>query len=201
MCQDLEATGHNGRLMQTGSPTFLLRSWRDGDRGALDRLMPLVYDELSRIARGALSGERRDHTLQTRALVHEVYIRLIDADVEWKDRAHFFALAARAMRRILTDHAKGRARAKRGGNPVRVELADIAVATPGISVEFLDLENALEKLAIQDERCAQLVELHFYGGLDYDESAEALGISPATVGRELRLARAFIARELGIQPA
>ena len=187
--------------MTAGTPTALLKSWRGGDRAALDRLMPLVYDELSRIARGALSGERPDHTLQTRALVHEVYLKLIDADVEWKDRAHFFAIAARAMRRILTDHAKGRARTKRGGNPLRVELAEDAAIAPAISVDFLDLENALDKLAAEDESSVQLVELHFYGGLDYDETAEALGISAATVGRKLRLARAFLAREMGIPAA
>lgn len=162
--------------------------------------MELVYGELSRIARGALSHERRDHTLQTRGLVHEAYLRLIDAEVEWQDRAHFFALAARSMRRILTDHAKARGRVKRGANPVRVELADIIAPLAGTSVDLIDLDAAMEKLAALDARHAQLVELHFYAGLDYDEAAEVLGISARTVGRDLRLARAFLARELGVQP-
>jgi len=187
--------------MTTATPTALLKLWSGGDRDAFDRLMPLVYDELARIARGALSGEQPDPILQTRALVHEAYLRLIDADVEWTGRAHFFALAARAMRRILTDHARSRGRVKRGGDPVRVELTDSAAVTPATSrVDLLDLETALEKLARLDERRAQLVELHFYGGLNYDEAGEALGISPATVGRELRVARAFLARELRVRP-
>ena len=187
--------------MTTPTPTALLKLWRGGDRAAFDRLMPLVYDELSRIARGALAREQPDHTLQTRALVHEAYLRLIDADVAWTDRAHFFALAARTMRRILTDHARSHGRVKRGGNPIRVELSDVAAAVPADSgVDLLDLETALDKLAELDTRRAQLVELHFYGGLNYDEAAEALGISPATVGRELRVARAFLARELRVQP-
>jgi RNA polymerase sigma factor (TIGR02999 family) len=185
----------------TATPTVLLRAWRSGDASALDRLMELVYGELSRIARGALSGERSDHTLQTRALVHEAYLKLIDANVDWQDRAHFFALAARSMRRILTDHAKARGRTKRGANPVRVELADVAAPLPGPSIDLIDLDAAMEKLAALDPRHAQLVELHFYAGLDYDEAAEVLGISARTVGRDLRIARAFLARELGVQPA
>lgn len=185
----------------SATPTLLLRAWRAGDASALDRLMELVYNELSGIARGALSSERRDHTLQTRALVHEAYLRLIDAEVNWQDRAHFFALAARTMRRILTDHAKARGRAKRGADPVRVELSDVATPLPGVSIDLIDLDAAMEKLSALDPRHAQLVELHFYAGLDYDEAAEVLGISPRTVGRDLRVARAFLARELGIQPS
>jgi RNA polymerase sigma-70 factor (ECF subfamily) len=182
------------------SPTVLLQAWRSGDEHALDRLMELVYDELSRLARSALNRERRDHTLQTRALVHEAYMKLIDADVEWKDRAHFFALAARSMRRILTDHARSRGRAKRGGNPIRVELTDGAAAIAGAPIDLLDLERALDKLTALDPRHAQLVELHFFAGMDYDEAAEVLGVSPRTIGRDLRVARAFLARELGVQP-
>jgi len=187
--------------MEHSNPTTLLHAWRGGDRDALDRLMEVVYDELSRIARGIMSGERADHTLQTRALVHEVYVKLIDADVDWQDRAHFFALAARAMRRILTDHAKARGRSKRGANPIRVDLTDLAAPMPGVSIDLIDLEAAIDKLAAHNDRHAQLVELHFFAGLDYDESAEVLGISSRTVGRELRVARAFLARELRILPA
>jgi RNA polymerase sigma-70 factor (ECF subfamily) len=183
------------------TPTGLLRAWRSGHAHALDRLMEVVYDELSRIARGALTAERPDHTLQTRALVHEAFIKLIDAKVDWQDRAHFFALAARAMRRVLTDHARARARLKRGQQPIRVELFDAAATTPGPAIDLIDLETAVEKLSALNSRQAQLVELHFYAGMDYDETAAVLGISPRTVGRELRVARAFLARELGVAPA
>jgi RNA polymerase sigma factor (TIGR02999 family) len=186
--------------MSTATPTALLQSWRSGDRGALDRLMPLLYDELSHVARGALSGERKDHTLQTRALVHEAYLRLIDANVEWQDRAHFFALAARAMRRVLVDHARSRRRIKRGGDPVRIELDDLP--TPADArIDYLELDQALDRLAVLDERRARLIEMHFYAGLNYEETAEALGVSVATVGRELRLAKAWLSRELGVKPA
>jgi RNA polymerase sigma-70 factor (ECF subfamily) len=182
------------------TPTVLLQAWRSGDEQALNTLLELVYDELARLARMALRHERRDHTLQTKALIHEAYLKLIDAKVDWQDRSHFFAVAARAMRRVLTDHARSRARSKRGGNPVRVELADVAAIAPAVSIDLIDLETALEKLARLDRRQCELVELHFYAGLDYNEVAEVLGVSPRTVGRDLRVARAFLARELGIQP-
>ncbi len=185
--------------MSTVSPTALLRSWRGGDAEALDRLMPLVYDELARIAHGALSAERRDHTLQTRALVHEAYLRLIDADVEIQDRAHFMALAARTMRRVLTNHARARQRVKRGGERVRISLTDLPAADAG--VDYLDLEAALTRLQAQDPRAAQAVEMHFYGGLDYDETATALGVSRATVVRDLRLGNAWLRREFRIDTA
>src|SRR5262245_33679399 len=190
--------GHNrcSPCMGPDTPTALLKSWRNGDGGALDRLMPLVYDELSRVARGAMGGERRDHTLQTRALVHEAYLRLIDADVEWRDRAHFFAIAARTMRRVLTDHARQRQRVKRGGERMRVPLTDLPSQEPGVSLDLLELDTALTRLEAQDVRLARVVELHFYGGLDYQETGEALGISKATVDRDLRLARAWLRREL-----
>jgi RNA polymerase sigma factor (TIGR02999 family) len=189
--------------MSSATPTALLRSWRDGDRASLDRLMPLVYDELSHIARGALSAERGDHTLQTRALVHEAYLRLVDGDVAFADRAHFLALAARTMRRVLTDHARGRKRVKRGADPRRVELADDIVATPDrptpqLAIDALDLDRALNDLAQQDPRKAELVELLFFGGLTYDEAAEALGISRASVARDVQLAKAWMARALSL---
>jgi RNA polymerase sigma factor (TIGR02999 family) len=179
--------------------TSLLKSWRGGDRQVLDSLVPLLYDELARIAQRAMSGERSDHTLQTRALVHEAYLRLIDADVAWQDRAHFFAVAARTMRRVLINHAKSRGRLKRGGDaPVRVDLTDIVDASAPVSVDVLALDEALDRLAQQDSRTAQLVELHFYGGMSYEEVAQALDISPATVGRDLRFAKAWLGRELGM---
>jgi RNA polymerase sigma-70 factor (ECF subfamily) len=185
--------------MSTANPTTLLKSWRGGSREALDRLLPLLYDELSRIAHGAMGAERRDHTLQTRALIHEAYLRLIDADVDWRNRAHFLALASRTMRRVLTDHARAKHREKRGGaDQVKVPLTGLNVAGPDSSVEFLELEEALARLEAQDERKARVVEMHFYGGLNYEETAEALGISAATVDRDLRLAKAWLRRELKV---
>lgn len=181
------------------SATILLHAWRGGESTALDRLLPLVYDELARIARGALRSERADHTLQTRALVHEAYLRLIDADVSWQDKAHFMAVAARTMRRVLVDHARSRRRQKRGGGAVKVELEDVAALITGPSVDVLDLHDVLEKLAEFDARKAAIVELHFFGGLSYDETAEAVGVSAATVDRELRTAKAWLRHQLTTQ--
>jgi len=160
-------------------------------------MVPLVYDELRVIATRLMRGERADHTLQATALVHEAYARLVDAQVDWRDRSHFFAIAARQMRRILVDHAKARGRVKRGGGDRPLTL-DEAVAVSGDSNENLvELDEALERLAELDERKAKVVELHYFGGLTYDEAAEVLGISPATVDRDLRFAKAWLYRELG----
>ena len=132
--------------------TVLLQAWRGGDRDALDRLLPVVYDELSGLAQRALHGERPDHTLQTRALVHEAYLRLVDADISFQDRAHFMAVAARTMRRVLVDHARARRRDKRGGDAVRVDLDTIDVPAPDSAFDLLDLHDALERLAAFDAR-------------------------------------------------
>jgi RNA polymerase sigma factor (TIGR02999 family) len=176
--------------------TRLLYAWREGDATALERLVPLVYGELTSLARHALRGERDNHTLQTRALVHEAYLRLIDAGATLNDRTHFLALAARTMRRVLVDHARYRVRAKRGGARVRVPLDDVQVIAPEPPVDILDLNGAIDRLAAFDARKHDIVELHFFGGLSYDETAEALGISAATVDRELRLAKAWLRHEL-----
>jgi RNA polymerase sigma-70 factor (ECF subfamily) len=179
------------------TPTALLHAWRDGDREALDRLMPIIYDELARMAKTALRGERPGHTLETRSLIHEAYLRLIDANVDVNGRAHFLALAARTMRRVLTDHARGRQRDKRGGaDRVRVSLTGIPAPEPEDRLDAIDLDAALVKLEAQDERRARVVELHFYGGLSFDETAEAMGLSKNTVGRDLRVAKAWLRREL-----
>lgn len=178
--------------------TALLRDWRNGDGRALEALTPLVYDELRRIAAGYLRRERSGHTLQSTALVHEAYVRLVDADVGWQDRAHFFALAARTMRRILVDHAAARRAAKRGGDAVRVTL-DVELvpqAEAEASTDLLALDAALKKLEALDPRHARIVELHFFGGLTYGEMSEALGISTSTLDRDLRLAKAWLASEL-----
>lgn len=181
--------------------TALLRAWRGGDRDALDRLLPLVYDELSGLARHALRGERPDHTLQTRALVHEAYLRLVDADISFQDRAHFMAVAARTMRRILVDHARARLRDKRGGGAERVALDEAELPAPDRHLDILDLHAALERLAAFDARKAAIVELHFFGGLSYAETAEAVGVSAATVDRELRLAKAWLKVDLRQPPS
>ena len=176
--------------------TTLLLEWRDGDGEALDRLIPLVYDELRRIARSHMSGERGGHTLQTTALVHEAYRRLIDADVSWNDRVHFFSVVARVMRRVLVDHARGVKRDKRGGDRVRVTLDEDARVTTDRSEELLTLDRALSKLAGFDERKARAVELHYFGGMTYEEAAAAMELSPTTFHVQLKLARAWLQREM-----
>ncbi len=176
--------------------TALLRSWRGGDRDALDRLLPLVYHELSLAARRALAGERAGHTLQTRALVHEAYLRLIDADVNYQDRAHFLAIAARTMRQVLVDHARARGRDKRGGGAVKVDLDDVILAAPEVSFDVIALHEALDRLSAIDARKAQLVEMHFFGGLNQEEAASALGVSLRTIERDLRVAKAMLRHDL-----
>jgi RNA polymerase sigma factor (TIGR02999 family) len=180
--------------------TRLIAAWRAGDDEALDRLVPLVYDELRALARHRLREERGDHTLQATALVHEAYARLVGAELELADRAHFFAVAARTMRRILVDHARARAREKRGGGARVVSLAEDVAADGERGEELLALDDAIARLAEMSERKAQVVELHYFGGLTYPETAAALGISEATVDRDLRMAKAWLANELKDAP-
>ena len=177
------------------SVTRILLEWRAGDANALDELMPLVYEELRRLAAHYMRGESSGHTLQPTALVHDAYLRLIKMDLEWQDRAHFFAVAARLMRRLLVDHAKTKHRMKRGGG-LKVTLSEDLPAGGGKSIEIVALDEAMSKLSCIDERKSRIVELHFFGGLTYDETAEALSISAATVDRELRFAKAWLYREL-----
>lgn len=158
--------------------------------------MSTLYAELRRMAAYRMKSERGSHTLQATALINEAYLRLVDADISWKDRAHFMAVMATTMRRVLIDHAKAKRRDKRGANPVRVTLIDQSPDAPRSDVDLFLLNAALDKLAEFDARKCQVIELHFFGGLTYDEAAEALGISPATMHRELRLAKAWLAREL-----
>ena len=159
--------------------TRLLADWSNGDRQALEKLTPLVYDELRRLAGRYLRQERAGHTLQTSGLVHEAYMRLVDADVSWQDKAHFLAVAARTMRRVLVDHARARRRHKRGGDAVRVDLDDVAVPVHGPSIDILALNDVLEKLAAFDERKSAIVELHFFTCV-IDEEPRAL------LGQEIR---------------
>ncbi len=162
----------------------------------MDQLIPLVYDELRGLAAARLRGERQDHTLQPTALVHEAYARLVQADVGYENRTHFFAVAAQMMRRILVDHARRLRSAKRGGGAVAITLNDDVAGTAGPAPDVLALDEALTSLAEREPRKAQVVELHFFGGLTYAETASALGISEATVDRDLRMAKAWLAAEM-----
>ncbi|MCI0447273.1 sigma-70 family RNA polymerase sigma factor [bacterium] len=176
--------------------TQLLHQWREGDEAALQQLMPLVYDELRRLAGHYMKSERSSHTLQATALVNEAYIRLVDMDVPWQDRAHFFAIAARLLRRILVDHAKALNRSKRGAGQILFTLDESLLPPIERGIQIIALDDALQSLASLNERKAQIIELHYFGGLSYDEMAEALGISTATVHRELKLAKAWLHSEL-----
>ena len=179
--------------------TGLLLSWSNGDASAAERLLPAVYDDLHRQAARAMRREGDDHTLQATALVHEAYLRLIDQRrVQWRNRSHFFGIAAQAMRRVLVDHARGRLAAKRGGGMKQLTLSgvDEAAAQADEGVEVLALHEALERLAQLDPDQARLVELRYFGGLTIEETAEALGVSPATMKREWAVARAWLRREL-----
>lgn len=177
--------------------TTLIRHWRAGDEAALERLIPMVYAELKALAGRSLRRERPDHTLEATALVHEAYGRLVHAEIDFADRAHFFAVAARTMRRVLVDYARGRARVKRGGRRVDVTLEEQLASVQERPEEFLALDEALERLAAFDERKAKVVELHYFAGLTYAEIAGALEVSDVTVFRDLRLARAWLADFLG----
>ena len=185
-----------------GEVTALLHDWSGGDRQALERLMPLVYDELRRLAASYLRSERRDHTLQPTALVHEAYLRLVDQRIpDWKNRAHFFGIAAHMMRRILVDHARRRLAAKRSGGSVRLDLEVSADDWSGRGAELLTLDAALTKLESLDPDQVRIVEMRYFGGLTIEETAEAAKISTATVKREWRTARAWLRREIGAAKA
>lgn len=183
-------------MSESNDITRLLLDWRSGDQRALDELLPLVEHRLHQIAARQMRGERPGHTLQATVLVNDAYLKLVDASVSWQNRAHFLAVAARIMRNILVDHAKARRRDKRGGGDVRVTLYEADIAVAGQEPDILDLEKALAHLGAFDERKAKVIEMNFYGGMTYDEIGEALGISPATVDRELRMAKAWLYREL-----
>jgi RNA polymerase sigma factor (TIGR02999 family) len=180
--------------------TELLRASRDGDGAAFDRLMPIVYAELKRLAASQMRAERGSHTLQPTALVHDCYLRLVGMDLPWQDRQHFFAVAALTMRRLLVEHARARLRKKRGGGAARVDLDHVTIASSGQPIEVLALDSSLERLAAMDQRRAKLVELHYFAGLSYREIADLQQISEATVSRDLRFARAWLFREMRTDP-
>lgn len=177
--------------------TQLLDEWGKGNQTALDKLYPLVYDELRRMAHRYMSRERKGHTLQTTALINEAYLRLVEQrNVHWENRAHFFGISAQIMRRILIDHARRYDYAKRGGGAQRVSLDEAAVVAKERAAELLDLDEALNRLAAVDPRRSRVVELRFFGGLDNEEIAWLLKISPNTVTRDWKMARAWLYREL-----
>jgi RNA polymerase sigma-70 factor (ECF subfamily) len=177
--------------------TELLSKWSQGDQAALIELTPLIYEELRRLAHREMGVERSYHTLQTTALVNEAYLRLADqTNAQWQNRAHFFAVAARAMRRILVSYARSQRAQKRGGGAPKMELDEAALVSPEESQEIIDLHEALERLAALDSRKAQIVELKYFGGLNYDEMAEVLKISPVTVRRDWRFAKAWLYTQL-----
>src|SRR6184192_4708393 len=177
--------------------TDLLTRWSNGDDAALAELTPLVYGELRRLAHHFMEGQRPNHTLQTTALVNEAYLRLADqTNPRWQNRAHFFAVAARAMRRILVSYARSQRAQKRGGGALKIDLDEAALVSPEESKEIIDLHEALETLATLDSRKAQVVELKYFGGLNYDEMAEVLKISRVTVRRDWEFARAWLYTEL-----
>jgi RNA polymerase sigma factor (TIGR02999 family) len=177
--------------------TQLLVDWGNGDQAALEKLMPLVYEELHRMAKRHLGRECANHTLQTTALVNEAYLRLIDQkNVRWQNRAHFFSIAARLMRRILIDHARAHRYAKRGGDTIRVSLGKAINVSKERAAELVSLDDALTALAVIDPRKSQVVELRFFGGMSVEETAEALNVSPVTVMRDWSTARAWLHRAM-----
>lgn len=182
--------------------TRLLSAWQSGDSRALERLTPLIYEELRDRARRYMRRERPGHTLQATAVVHEAFVKLVEMNVSWQDRAHFFAVAARQMRRILVDHAKARCRSKRGGTTTTTTDAidELPALDPGPitsgDIDVLEIDEALQRLASHNPRLAEIVELHYFGGLTYQELAETLKVSEATIDRDLRLAKAWILSQI-----
>jgi RNA polymerase sigma factor (TIGR02999 family) len=177
--------------------TRLLADWSKGDRRALDELLPLVYEELRHLANAYLRRERDGHTLQSTALVHEAFLRLVNQrDVQWHGRAHFFGIAAQMIRRILVDHARAQRAAKRGAGAVRLELDEALAVSEQRDLDLIALDEALERLAMMDERQSRIVELRFFAGLSVDDTADVMGISTATVKREWSSARAWLFREI-----
>jgi RNA polymerase sigma factor (TIGR02999 family) len=196
--ESVEATPEEATGVESETIVQLLLEWRAGDEGAYERLIPVVYDELRRLARAQLRREQPGHSLQPTALVHEAYLRLVKADVDWRNRTHFLSVSARVMRRILVEHARARRADKRGGDALHVTLSGPIPAPEETPVDVLALDRAMERLRELDERQAQVVELSYFGGLTYPEIGEVVGISEASVDRDLRHARAWLRRELSL---
>jgi RNA polymerase sigma factor (TIGR02999 family) len=189
--------GERMKMQVPANFTQLLTEWRSGHPQALERLTPLVYDELRRLARNYMRAERGSHTLQATAVVHEAFLRLIQANVALQDRGHFFALASRLMRRVLVDHAKSRSRIKRNSGARDLIAEDTGEVVPPMDFDVVALDDALEGLQQMEPRLAQVIELFYFGGLTYDQIAAAVGTSAATVHRDIRLARAWLLNEIG----
>jgi RNA polymerase sigma factor (TIGR02999 family) len=184
-------------MASSASITQLLIKWRQGDRAALDELLPRVYSELRRLAQYYLRQERPDHTLQATALVHEAYLRLVEEkEIDWQDRAHFFGIAGVRMRQILVEHARSRQAAKRGGGELRLSLSEADRLADKRDVKLLALDDALQRLEALDVQKARVVELRYFGGLTIEETSEVLQISPATVKRDWSMARAWLRSEI-----
>jgi RNA polymerase sigma factor (TIGR02999 family) len=191
-----------GQSVSPQEVTRLLQAWKAGDEGALERLMPLVYDELHRLARRYMAAEQTGHPLQTTALVHEVYLRLVDANsIDWQNRAHFYAICARLMRRILIDFARSRNYQKRGASFAHIQLEEAATVSEAVGSELLAVDEALKQLAVIDSRKSDVVEMRFFGGMTVDEIAGALQVSTETVARDWKLAKAWLQRELSRERA
>lgn len=177
--------------------TKMLHNWSKGNKAALDQLLPIVYQELSKIANSYLRGERQEHTLQPTALIHEAYMRLVNQNLpEWQNRSHFYGVAAQIMRQILVDYARTHAAAKRGGSGKKLSLEDVTLFSRDRASDLVALDDALKALEALDPRKSRVIELRFFGGLSVEQTAEALEISVATVGREARMAQAWLHREL-----
>lgn len=176
--------------------TRLLQELRGGNQSAADELVPQVYDALRRLAGRLMKSERADHTLQATAIVNECYMELVDMPIDWQDRSHFFAIAARQMRRILVDYARAHRCQKRGGDQQKQDFEEAMIPQPVMDVDIIELDECLTRLAEFDSRKAQVIELHYFGGLTYDEMAAALDVSAATIDRELRMAKAWLFREM-----
>jgi RNA polymerase sigma factor (TIGR02999 family) len=187
--------------MPSAEVTQLLQAWSAGQQEALEQLLPLIYDELRRLAAAYLRRERADHTLQPTALVHEAFLRLIEQrEVNWQNRTHFFGIAAQAMRRILVDHARAQQAAKRGEGATKLALDEALGVAQEREVDLIALDDALNDLAALDPRKSRLVELRFFGGLSMEETAAALGVSLATAGREWQLAKAWLHQQISRRP-
>lgn len=184
-------------VSESGEVTGLLRAWGQGDESALEKLVPLVYDQLHLAARRYMAGERPGHTLQTTALIHETYLRLVNVrQVKWQNRAHFFAICAQLMRRILVDFARSRGYQKRGGDATQVDFDEALLVSPELGANLVALDEALQRLSEVDERKSRVVELRFFGGLSVKEAAEVLKVSVDTVMRDWKLAKVWLLREL-----
>ena len=196
MRKPIQAEQNEAGTLPSGEVSELLQAWTDGDRGVLDRLTPIVYDQLHRLARHYMKGERPSHSLQTTALINEAYIRLVDyKGMQWQNRAHFFAVSAQVMRHILVDHARRR-NLKRGGGVQHVSLEDTAIVGGARAADLIALDDALNKLAKLDGRKAEVVEMRFFGGLSVEKTAEVLKVSSVTVMRDWSTAKAWLYREL-----